>query len=534
MYRIGFLLDSLIIQAWQAETIRKLLSTGKVEISVFVVNDSPRPSGGNSPVLYRIYRKLDRILFKNSLDAFKQVPLSQIIPETVPILSVNPIQKKYRDNFSEDDLKRIDTFNSDILIRFGFRILSGEILNLPKLGVWSFHHGDPSIYRGGPPAFWEVMCQIPATGCVLMRINEQLDQGEMLYQTHTQTDPLSVQRNANRIFWMSASFPARVIQSLNSLGSNNWKRKDISSTSNFSSSIRKPPKTRSMLGLGLNLFSRNLKRKLLERIKTPHWEIGWTSNLSFKNQVLLTTEVQLIQPKKGSRSFLADPFPILEEDKVWVFAEQFDKRKKKGHIVVVDEEGNFTPVIEEDYHLSYPFIWKEDGGYWMIPESADSGKLFLYQARDFPFSWKKYGLIFEEEAYDPTLWKTEEGYWLFVNQKSHPGCSPFDELYLYYTESIFTPKWISHPKNPIVSDVRCSRPAGSLFQKDGKLFRPAQDSEKRYGHRIRVMEVKQLTLSSYHEEESYRIEPDENQGNLGLHTMNALGDRWIVDFYTRK
>ncbi|HAH35029.1 MAG TPA: hypothetical protein DCL81_00260, partial [Algoriphagus sp.] len=77
-------------------------------------------------------------------------------------------------------------------------------------------------------------------------------------------------------------------------------------------------------------------------------------------------------------------------------------------------------------------------------------------------------------------------------------------------------------------------PAGSLFEENGKFYRPAQDSEKRYGHRIRVMEVKSLSLDSYREEEAYRIEPNEKEGTLGIHTMNRIGDRRIFDFYSRK
>lgn len=534
MLRIGILVDSNIIQAWQAEAIRQLLSTGLVELSVLVVNQSPMTSGSQSPFLYRIYRKLDRLFFKTSLDAFEQVQLSKVIPTKVSILSVKPLQTKYRDSFSDEDIEKITSYDLDILIRFGFRILSGRILKLPKLGVWSFHHGDPLVYRGGPPAFWEVMRQIPATGCVLMRINEKLDQGEILYESHTQTDPLSVQRNANRIFWASAAFPARVVREIDRLGKEGWSLKVDSSASDFSAPLLKPPQTLSMIRLGVNLFFRNLKRKTLEQLRAPHWDIGWIPNLSKNSQPISNQDAQLITGKDGNTYYLADPFPVSHQGSLWVFVEQYEKNRKRGRIVVLDDEGNCAPIIEEKWHLSYPFVWEENKNFWMLPESAEAGKLWLYQAISFPFKWEKKQVLFPEEAYDPTLWKTEEGYWLFVNQKSHPACSPFDELFLYFSKSLSQPSWQSHPQNPIVSDVRCSRPAGCLFEENGKLYRPAQDSEKRYGHRIRVMEVKSLSLDSYEEEESYHIEPDESKGALGIHTMNRIGDRWIIDFYSRK
>ncbi|HAS61010.1 MAG TPA: hypothetical protein DEQ87_05720 [Algoriphagus sp.] len=534
LYRIGILLDSLTIQAWQVEAIRKLLSTGLVEFSVLVVNQSPKPSGRPSPFLYRVYRKLDRIFFKDDLDAFESVPLSKVISSKVPVLSTKPIQTKYRDSFSDKDIEKIASYDLDIVIRFGFRILSGEILKVPKLGVWSYHHGDPKVYRGGPPAFWEVMKQIPATGCVLMRLNEKLDKGEILYESHTQTDPLSVQRNANRIFWASAAFPARVVREIDRLGMAGWCLNVASKAIDFSAPLLKPPQTRSMLRMGTNLFLRNLKRKTREQFKAPHWDIGWISDLSINRRLISTRGAQLIKREDGNKYYLADPFPIFYQGRLWVFVEQFDKKRKKGIIAIMDEEGNCAPVIEEEWHLSYPFVWEENGAFWMLPESAEAGKLWLYQAISFPFKWERKQELFSEEAYDPTLWKTEQGYWLFVNQKSHPACSPFDELSLYFSKSLSQPSWQSHSRNPIVSDVRSSRPAGSLFEENGKFYRPAQDSEKRYGHRIRVMEVKSLSLDSYREEEAYRIEPNEKEGTLGIHTMNRIGDRRIFDFYSRK
>ncbi|GMQ35713.1 glucosamine inositolphosphorylceramide transferase family protein [Algoriphagus taiwanensis] len=447
---------------------------------------------------------------------------------------INPIQKKYRDYFLESDLKQIARLKPDILIRFGFRILSGPILNLPHLGIWSFHHGDPQIYRGGPPAFWEVIRQIPATGCVLMQLNEDLDQGKVLYQTHTQTDPLSVQRNANKLFWMSSFFPLRVLKEIDRIGADRWKERIEKKSIAPPSPLWKNPKSFELTkGLG-NLFLRNLKRKLLE-IKYPaHWEVGLVSTLPLSNQVISKQEINFFTNSEPSTTYFADPFPFFHQGKLMFFAELFDKKKGKGNIALLNEEGNHQVILEKPYHLSYPFLWEEDGNYYLLPESAEAGQIMVYRSTNFPFSWDKTQILFPEEAYDPTLWKTEQGYWLFVNQKCHPACSPFDELNLYFSPSLVKAKWTPHPKNPIVSDVRGARPAGRLFEKDGKLFRPAQDSERRYGHRIRVMEIKKLDLYEYLEEEAFHVEPDETSGILGIHTLNQVGDHWIMDFYSRK
>jgi hypothetical protein len=123
-------------------------------------------------------------------------------------------------------------------------------------------------------------------------------------------------------------------------------------------------------------------------------------------------------------------------------------------------------------------------------------------------------------------------YWLFVNQKSHPACSPFDELFLYFTEDILQPNWQAHPMNPIVSDVRKSRPAGRVFEKEGKWYRPSQDSGLRYGHRVQVQEIVTLTTAEYREVCVQTLEPDSKA--LGIHTLNVGEEGAWIDFYFRR
>ncbi|MFC5190308.1 hypothetical protein ACFPIK_00910 [Algoriphagus aquatilis] len=534
MLRIGILLDSSTIQAWQAEAIRQILSSGLAEISVLVFNQSPKSSGNPSPMGYRIYRALDRTLFNTKWDAFKAVSIDDILPRDIETVTLKPIQKKYRDSFSNADLDRIEEFKLDVLLRFGFRILSGKILTLPKLGVWSFHHGDPAVYRGGPPAFWEVMRQIPSTGVALLQLTEKLDQGPILYQSWTQTDPLSVQRNANKLFWLSACFPVRVIREIHQVGLEKWKNNRLDHPNKPTGPLWRPPSASRLLPLISKLIFRTILRKWKERLFKPHWDLGYVENLTFTNQILAPQDVQLVPNPRSAESYLADPFPIQQQGKDWIFAEEYSKREGKGRITVVDQQGAIRPVVEEKWHLSYPFIWEENGQWSLIPESAASGQIWKYTAVDFPFVWQRKEVMLPVEGYDPTLWKSTEGYWLFVNQKAHPACSPFDELYLYFSPSLDFPTWVSHALNPIVSDVRRSRPAGRLFLKNGKLYRPAQDSEKRYGHRIRLMEIKKLSLSDYEEVEVCKIEPSESSSILGIHTLNQMGDRWVMDFYFRK
>ncbi|WP_296705906.1 formyltransferase family protein [Algoriphagus sp.] len=538
MFRIAILTDSDFLQAWEWECLNALLDQGSSEIVLEIRNLSPKPSGKKSPLLYRLYRALDRKLFKSGFDAFKRISIKDLSIKKLSQIQVKPIQTSYRDEFLNEDLEKIKEFEIDIILRFGFRILSGSILTVPRLGIWSYHHGDPSKYRGGPPAFWEVMLGWETTGTVLQRLTEELDQGEVLYESYSQTNPLSVERNANAVFWKSSYFVARVLQRIEQMGEEKWSQ-DLPESKiekTIKSKLRRPPETFEMLSLVWNLVQRNIKRKIQEKKKPAHWELAMVNHSDAS--AIESSDIQWIAQKRNSSKYFADPFPVFYQGETYVFAEEFDRQSEKGMIVCGVMQNNqlvkSQAVIQEDWHLSYPFIFEQNGDFFMVPESAEAGSLFIYKALNFPFQWGKRALFFEGEGYDPTVYFANGKYWLFINQKSHPATSSFDELNLYFSESLQSANWNAHPMNPIVSDVRCSRPAGNLFEKKGKLFRPAQDSGKRYGHRIAVMEILQITESSYREKLAYFIEPNLVAGALGIHTINMCKGKMYLDFYFRK
>lgn len=539
--KIAILTDSDELQAWEFACLQAILDQNLAELVLEIRTKSPKSSGKKSPWFYRIYRGLDRRLFGSKHDAFFKLKINSLSKSEIPVLEVSPIQTTYRDEFSRSALDQIGKSKPDLILRFGFRILTGGILTLPRLGVWSFHHGDPDYYRGGPPAFWEVMNAKPITGVVLQQLTEKLDQGKVLYSSFSQTDPLSVDRNANRIFWKSAFFPLRVLQQIELIGEEAWQNslEQQSPEGNPVSPLLRPPTTLSMLFLLGSLVSRNVVRKIKALTKKPHWEIGylnqnefdWNTNTVPKNPILLPVAEPIT-------SYLADPFPVEYRGDTFLFYEDFDKKTQKGRIGCgkLTETGlsNQKLVLEEDWHLSYPFSFEQDGEHFLIPESADKGRIYRYRARNFPYEWEKGGVFFPFEGYDPTILRYDNKYWLFINQRLHPGISPFDELFLYWCTDFLNPVWHAHPLNPIVSDVRFSRPAGAIFLEGKRLIRPAQDSGLRYGHQVIFREIKKLTETEYQEEPIGILSAAGVKGALGVHTFNQAGGKVFLDFYHRR
>ena len=87
--------------------------------------------------------------------------------------------------------------------------------------------------------------------------------------------------------------------------------------------------------------------------------------------------------------FYADPFLIERDGKTFIFLE--DLRYSEGRALIscceLDADGTPGPVFEvlrRPYHLSYPFLFEENGEIYMIPETKSNRTVELYRATKFP------------------------------------------------------------------------------------------------------------------------------------------------------
>src|SRR5207249_6501135 len=123
------------------------------------------------------------------------------------------------------------------------------------------------------------------------------------------------------------------------------------------------------------------------------------------------------------------------------------------------------------------------------------------------------------QAADTTLVEAAGQWWMFTAMAPR-GTWNVDELFLFHADNPFGP-WSPHPKNPIKSDVRSARPAGRVFARGGKYYRPAQDCSYGYGHAVRIQEIKVLSEANYVEEEAQVILPNWSPDIVGIHTLNV-------------
>jgi hypothetical protein len=535
--RIGLLIDSFVQRKWIHQVIEDIQFSGFAEIVVVIKNEAPpKPRQGRLKgywqnreyLLYALYGKIDERRVKVKPDAFEPVDLKPLLADC-PIIPVTPVTKKYSDWFPEEILKQIRQYDLDVALCFGFRILKGEALKIARHGIWSFHHGDNLVNRGGPAGFWEVMEGLPVTGSVLQILTEDLDNGRVIYRSWSPTsDRFSVKANRNNLYWKSAAFVIRKLKDLADgfpVGP-----ADDQLYRPYSNRLFRIPANGEMFLRLARLGARHAASKLQAALNSNQWTLAYRfrSGPGDPNNTLYRFK-RLLPPKDR---FWADPLAITVGDRYYVFIEELLYETGKGHISVIEMDRNTgvvegpTKVLERDYHLSYPFVFEWNGEYYMLPESAANRTVELYRATSFPFEWQLEKVLMTDiRAKDATLSEIDGRWWMFVSVAEH---SIPDELYLYSADTPLGP-WTPHHRNPVKSDVRGSRPAGGLFEWNGDVYRPAQDSSGRYGYAISINRITRLDDEQFREEHVSSVLPNWDKDLLATHTISIAGDLTVVD-----
>jgi hypothetical protein len=548
--RVGLLVDSLVQPRWVRHVVEDIENSSVAEIVLVVKNEAKETGDGRrgllgklrangNYLLYAAYTKVDEAISKVRQDAFEKVSISDLVVGR-PVIEVTPAMTKHSDYFSPDDLLAIRVYDLDVALRFGFRILRGEALTIAKHGVWSYHHADGLINRGGPPGFWEVMLGEPLTGSMLQVLTEELDNGKVLYRSWSSTnEKFSVRRNKNNYYWKSSAFVLRKLLELYECDGCGLPDEGSSKTTfrPYHHRLYQKPTNAEMVPLLSKLAGRAAKKLLRDAVYLEQWCLAYQFKSGADNGSDALYRFKYLIPPKDR--FWADPFPVKVRDKYFVFFEEYIYRKDKAHISAVEMDtggavGVPFKVLEKEYHLSYPFVFEWQDDYYMIPESGANRTVELYRCHSFPSEWQLESVFMEGvRAVDTTVAEVEGTWWMFLNIASDDVSYNYDELYLFHAESPLGP-WQPHRRNPVKSDARSARPAGRLFRWKGELYRPAQDCSGHYGYAISINRIVRLNPQEFREEEVSRILPAWNKSVIATHTLNSCGGLTVIDCKIRR
>lgn len=254
-----------------------------------------------------------------------------------------------------------------------------------------------------------------------------------------------------------------------------------------------------------------------------HWQLILAP---WRNGQVLWQEMQRITPPADR--FWADPCLVEWKGERLVFVEEKVYAQGKGRIALLrlDATGRLiehTVVLERPFHLSYPLVFEAEGEWWMVPESAQAGRVDLYRALDFPYHWRWERTLLEGDFVDATPVQFNGRWWLFSARRDGSGAA-LEELWLFSAKQLSGP-WQPHRANPLWMDIRQARPAGRLFRWNGEWIRPTQDSALRYGHAVRLQRVLEWTEEVYREETREVLLPA--PPFQAMHTFSVAGE-WVM------
>ena len=212
---IGILVDAIRVSKYSNDIVQWLLKNNDYFDVTLIVQKNVKKEIYKKKykfksVILRLHLIINKIFFrfilvcenllikfsKKHKNHYKIYDLSKINLNTIT-LHPNVSEKGNIIEFSTRDIKKVKNQNLHTIIRLGSGILKGEILNTSKIGIISFHHGDNRIYRGGPPGFWEVLHKKNVTGFVLQRLNERLDDGDIILRGNFITEASFLINQAN-------------------------------------------------------------------------------------------------------------------------------------------------------------------------------------------------------------------------------------------------------------------------------------------------------------------------------------------------
>ena len=243
-------------------------------------------------------------------------------------------------------------------------------------------------------------------------------------------------------------------------------------------------------------------------------------------------QTQTISPISNFES--ADPFVYEHNNIDYIFYENNDLILNKGKIscgILKDNKlSDIKDILNFNYHLSYPFIWKTKRDIFLIPESSQKKSIQIWKSVSFPYKWKIFKTIFKNEyCCDTTIIKDDDDVnWLLTNKSNDQTNDPNNELYIYKIIGNLE-KFIPHKLNPVITDCRTARNAGYL-NFTNKMLRPSQiNNSTGYGVGLNINKIITLNLENFKEIIIKTIYPNKKTNATGLHHISNTKSKIVID-----
>ncbi len=537
--KFGLIVDNANLPLMLAEMVRTASTSDLYSIDCLIVQQPPVPVAASKTFLqkaalllqprelesklrFRLFKfivGLERFMLLRRPETSIYLQTTPIVDTGLPSITVTPeiSDSGYVYRYTEDDLRNIADLGLDGLIRGGSGILKGDILSLCRFGVLSFHHGDNDQFRGGPAGFWEVYRREKSTGFIIQKLGDEIDGGDVFVKGSIGTQQTYLQ-NQIKLYRKSGKFMHLLLEKIARHG----KLPDARTPVPYAN-----PLFRFKPGLDVQAIYlwRYIWMYFMMQVDAVLGR-GWRWGVSYQfvdnwQSAVLWRSTEIENPKNH---FIADPFVIARNGKHYIYVEDYDYATSKGVITVyaVDQHGyrDLGLVLEEDFHLSYPYLLDHNDELYMIPESEQKREIRMYRCTDFPLKWELHRVLMSDiAATDSTVFEHNGKWWMFTNVDSANVEDHDSELHIFYADAPDSTEWTPHARNPVIFDSLFARMGGFLTDDDGQKYRVYQKQGFAvYGEAMGIAKIEQLDENDYRESIFVEIEPTFYKDIRGTHT----------------
>ena len=535
--KIGIILDSTKVSWYINDLIEWIKESPNLNLEVLLIQNIHNER--KSFLSDNLLKIVDRAFFKiiNTLEKkliYKKYPQykKHFLKYDLKKLDIKELEVEFDKssngrifNYTDQTINKIKELNLDVIIRGCSGILKGKILNSSKFGIISFHHGDNLVNRGGPSGFWEVYEKNPKTGFTIQILTEQLDGGNVLKRGNFRTEQFY---HLNEILLKERSnyFMKSI---LNEISHTNTLPPSMNNYPYYNR-LYKAPNFRESIKYLFTLSFNKIKNYITDKIFNKVWHIGFQDETFDKFNFYKSKVIE--NPKN---SFLADPFVVEYKKENYVFVEEYNFKNKKGVISVYKIFKNNSQriglALEENFHLSFPYIFEYENNYYMLPETSDLNEIRIYKCEEFPLKWKYEKTIMKNKKSTDSIIFNLNNFWWLMTTFSNTGHGNESELQIFYSEKgPLTDEWISFKKNPVIIDPSLGR-NGGILNHNKKLFRVAQSfGFNTYGEKVNIQEIKKLDPDNFIENNYCIVEPKFKKNLIGIHHLHSNNNYTVYDF----
>jgi len=532
--KIGIIIEETIVEHWIYRILDKLFKADFAEIVVIFKAGRQNQIHEKSPSgIFRFHEAFDSWLYRGRYDYNSLIDSSALIKRTRVMFFDQP-ETVLRNSNEMDATKTFDGNEPDLLLNFSQQAVSGQVLKLAKYGVLTFKVEGQCCPGSPATAYFSLVDGKPEIECYITLTTDGAPE-TVVCRSSVSIFSNSIHINRNRVLGLAELLMPRVVERFYLMDERIMTKLRERASINSSADLQCINSTSSIDALRnlIKLQTHSLKKKALY-LDNENWFLLYKNNGNFDPLAGRYDDFLKLEAPNGS--YWADPFVVYEMGRFYLFVEEYFYKTGLGHLAVLkpDQEGHYQQsevILKKPYHLSYPFVFKHDVEYFMIPETKSEKVIQIYRCTDFPDRWEFVTNIMENvAAADTTVFYYHNKWWLFTSIDTLNNADiSFSELFLFHTDDLFSGRWESHPQNPIVSNISQSRPAGRIFEHDGMIIRPSQDSSGGYGKAVNLNQIVKLNDTEYEEKLVTRIAPDWDSKLAGMHTFNSANGFYILD-----